>query len=222
MYFVLIGTCIDENSECNKACNQCVCKKGFEAKEFNADSLTSYLYEKRQLTTSMCFVTGGKPCLPDLLKNMVNDTENILTTPGNFDKLVTLYAKAVEVYDNRGVGKTEEESKTLRLLEWRLGDWRKLLGQAISPTIGKDSAHWSCSSGSCSSNICDPEIFHGNDNSPDVLKNHLLKSIYLGEKKKNSDESNSSEKVAQIPLISYLLTMMSGLVLSSVPLREIA
>ena len=84
------ATRIDKNSGCTS--NVCTCKAGFTGLTLFIPNLT------RDARTHICFVEEGNPCQADLLKNMVEDTDNILTVPGAFDKLIEKNKEELEDY----------------------------------------------------------------------------------------------------------------------------
>ena len=170
--------------------------------------IVPYTRRESKLHTNICFVEEGKPCQPNLLKNMINDTDNILTGPGKLNDLLQQYEKAIDALDGDNTPRTQEKSDELGFLRDDLKYWTNRLLQDKTPGMfGKSNEHWSCLSGSCSNNICDSGV------------NYLLVDVKLGGEDRFPLNSRSSKSVKHMGLISFFFILLSGLLLAFVALR---
>ena len=194
--------CFDTNSRCSKTCGSCVCKNGFQGRQFNIRVKPSS-NKGSELLTNICFVEEEKPCQPDLLKKMVTDTDSVLTGSGKLSELIQSREKELQVYE-AGLSQSDKTQKVkdeLDFLNGMVNYWKKLLDKKHG-MLGKSDEHWSCTSGSCSNNICDSGT------------NPYLELIPMYDDEEETSNSTtkagSSLPIKHMTLISYFLIILSG------------
>ena len=207
--------CADQNSECKERAGsgKCFCKKGFIGLELKI-LIVPYLNKDRAETGHICFVQEGKPCQADLLHNMLNDTDNIFTEPGKFQKVIQDFEVAIEKFWNETRNPPPTVIHKDYHSEWvfltkRLEAWKEFLKMG-NGMFGKSGEHWSCASGRCSSdNKCDS----GTNPLLGPLPDHLQET---------TTPSRTSKSIQSIPFISYLfiLTILCEFVLEFALLHE--
>ena len=143
------------------------------------------------------------PCQPDLMSHMGNDTDTLLTQSGKLTELfIQKYEKEIKDYEKGlPLAKDKEVIEELYFLNGQVTYWKRLLEDPAG-MFGKSSEHWSCVSGSCSSNICASG------------SNRLVQEIPMyNEKENNSSDadakSGGSEPVKHMTPISYFVIMFS-------------